>query len=181
MYTYFYLLSNYFFFSNWTFFVQRHTIANVLLISVAHLVSGTQSSRDSIFHVCFSTFFFFCFVSWKAICFTYCSLAKPLQFTNLLLHKFNRILWVKPYSSLAVFNSCPQSPYPSVLDFWKIRLEKSSPIFNWIFTVCVVCKNQFRNWFMQVKNPVRPTRFFKNQVQVIRANGSCDLFEHSKD
>ena len=50
----------------------------------------------------------FCFVSWKAICFTYCSLAKPLQFTNLLLHKFNRILWVKPYSTLEVFNSCPQ-------------------------------------------------------------------------
>ena len=181
MYPYFYLLSNYFFFSNWTFFVQRHTIANVLLISVAHLVSGTQSSIDSIFHVCFSTFFFFCFVSWKAICFTYCSLAKPLQFTNLL--------WVKPYSSLAVFNSCPQSPYPSVLGFWKIRLEKSSPIFNWIFSLkleldfyCLCSlQNQFRNWFMQVKNPVRPTRFFKNQVQVIRANGSCDLFEHSKD
>ena len=111
MYPYFYLLHNYvlfmYFFSNWTFFVQRHTIANVLVISVAHLVSGTQSSIDSIFHVCFSTFFF-CFVSWKAICFTYCSLAKPLQFTNLLLHKLNRILWVKPYSTLEVFNSCPQ-------------------------------------------------------------------------
>ena len=46
---------------------------------------------------------FFCFVSWKAICFTYCSLAKPLQFTNLLLHKFNRILWVKPNSTLEHF------------------------------------------------------------------------------
>ena len=73
-----------------------------------------------------------------------------------------------------------QSPYPSVLDFWKIKLEKSSStnwIFktNWIFTVCVACKNQFRNWFCRLKiqfsssNLIFQTWFFKNQVQMDRA------------
>ena len=32
------------------------------------------------------------------------------------------------------------------LDFWSIS--------NWISTACIACKNQFRNWFLQVKNPV---------------------------
>ena len=130
-YPYFYLLNNYlpfkanfFLVCNWTFFLQRHTLANVLFISVAHLVSGTQSSIDSIFHVCFSTFF--CFVSWKAICFTYCSLAKPLQFTNLLLHKFNRILWVKPYSTLGVFNSCPQWQLWSIWTLKRLMISNST-------------------------------------------------------
>ena len=36
------------------------------------------------------------------------------------------------------------SPYPSVLDFWEIKFEKSSSK-NWIFTACVACKNQFHN------------------------------------
>ena len=53
------------------------------------------------------------------------------------------------------------SPYPSVLDFWKIKFEKSSST-NWFLT----CKNQFRNWFFQAiqytgsKNPVHRTWFF---------------------
>ena len=33
------------------------------------------------------------------------------------------------------------------------KLEKSCSM-NWIFTACVVFKNQFRNWLFQVKNPV---------------------------
>ena len=67
------------------------------------------------------------------------------------------------------------SPYPPVLDFWKIKLEKSSSMV-WIFSLsrteyllfsaCVACKNQIRNWFMQAKNSVRWTWFFKNQVQM---------------
>ena len=52
------------------------------------------------------------------------------------------------------------TPCWSVLDFWKLNLEKSSSM-NWIFTACVACKNQIQNWFLQVKNPVRPTWFFK--------------------
>ena len=62
------------------------------------------------------------------------------------------------------------SPCWSVLDFWKINLEKSSSI-NWSFTACVACKNQSRNWFLQAKNPVCRTGFLKldyskNQVQI---------------
>ena len=71
------------------------------------------------------------------------------------------------------------SPCWYVLDFWKIKLEKSSStncifslhISNWIFTACVACKNQFRNWFLQVKNPVHRTGFFRNQLQI---NRGCD-------
>ena len=49
-----------------------------------------------------------------------------------------------------------------LIHFQKIFFQNS----NWIFTACVACKNQFQNWFLQVKNPVRQTRFLKNQVQI---------------
>ena len=70
---------------------------------------------------------------------------------------------------------CWFAPCWSVLDFWKFNLEKSSSM-NWIFslfqtgffTACVACKNQFRNWFLQAKNPVCRTWFFKNQVEINR-------------
>ena len=47
--------------------------------------------------------------------------------------------------------------------FWKIKFDKLDfqSISNWIFTACVACKNQFQNWFLQVKNPVGRTWFFK--------------------
>ena len=51
------------------------------------------------------------------------------------------------------------SPCWSVLDFWKINFEKFKEldfysISNWIITAGVACKNQFRKWFLQPKNPV---------------------------
>ena len=53
------------------------------------------------------------------------------------------------------------SPCWSLLDLCKINLEKSSStnwiyslFWNLIFTACVVCKNQFRNWYLEAKNPV---------------------------
>ena len=60
------------------------------------------------------------------------------------------------------------TPCWSVLDFWKINLEKSS-FTNWIFslfqtgffTACVACKNQFPNWFLKAKNPVHGTWVFQ--------------------
>ena len=45
---------------------------------------------------------------------------------------------------------------PSVLDFWKSKLEKASSM-NWIFTACVACKNQFQNQFLHINNPVNQT------------------------
>ena len=41
-------------------------------------------------------------------------------------------------------------------------------IWEWIFTACVTCKNQFRNWFLQVKNPVHRTWFFKLDFSKIK-------------
>ena len=55
------------------------------------------------------------------------------------------------------------TPYPSVLDFWKIMLEKLS-LTNWIFSLFrngFLLQNQFWNWFLKVKNQVPQTRFFK--------------------
>ena len=89
MYPYFYLLSNYFFFSNWTFFVQRHTIANVLVISAAHLVSGTQSSIDSIFHVCF-----------------FCSISENLESRNLKRSKMRAIIGLVLLICILSFVEC---------------------------------------------------------------------------
>ena len=65
----------------------------------------------------------------------------------------------------------------SVLDTW-IKLEKSSSM-NWIFSlfrtgfllpvhVKWACKNQFQNWFLQVKNPVYWTGFFKPDFSRIK-------------
>ena len=47
--------------------------------------------------------------------------------------------------------------------FWKNQVGKMKlhEVSNWIFTACVACKNQFGNWFLQVKNPVCRTWFFK--------------------
>ena len=39
---------------------------------------------------------------------------------------------------------------------------------NLIFTASVAFKNQFWNWFLKAKNPVRRNWFFKNQVQINR-------------
>ena len=49
----------------------------------------------------------------------------------------------------------------------KIKLDKLDflSISNLIFTACVDCKNQFRNWFLQAKNPVRRNWFFKVYFQ----------------
>ena len=57
---------------------------------------------------------------------------------------------------------------------WKnqVRWTGFESISNWIFTACVACKNQLGNWFLQVKDPVRRTWFFKNQVQMDRAFSS---------
>ena len=47
-----------------------------------------------------------------------------------------------------IFSTCKiqvrYKPYPSVLDFWKIKLEKSSST-NWIFTACVAWKKSISN------------------------------------
>ena len=46
----------------------------------------------------------------------------------------------------------------------------------------LTCKNQFRNQFLQVKNPIL-TWFFKNQVQMDRLTGSSnfDYFNHNRE
>ena len=45
------------------------------------------------------------------------------------------------------------TPYPSVLDFWQNQVRRTGFLvyFKMIFTVCVACKSQFQNWFLQVK------------------------------
>ena len=48
---------------------------------------------------------------------------------------------------LAVALRNPHTPYPSVLDFWKIKLEKSS-LMNWIFSL-------FWTWFLQATQAVK--------------------------
>ena len=60
--------------------------------------------------------------------------------------------------------------YPYVLDFWKIKLEKSS-LTNWMFSVCVACQNHFWNWFLQFVELFQAW-FFKSQVQMDRASVS---------
>ena len=53
------------------------------------------------------------------------------------------------------------TPCWSVLDFWKINLEKSGST-NWIFSLFLQAKNSVcRTWFLQLD-------FFKNQVQINR-------------
>ena len=72
----------------------------------------------------------------------------------------------------------PISPCWFVLEFWKIKLEKSSST------------NQFRNWFLQATQAVKiqfeidwkssssnlifPNWFFRNQVQINRGKGWND-------
>ena len=117
-----------------------------------------------------------------------------------------------------------QSPYPSVLNFWWIKLEKLS-LTNWNFSLfqtkvtlvlhkvgwadpwivtitkqesahatlhlalkrlyfkldfyclCSLQKSTLKLIF-QVKNPVRRTRFFKNQIQMVRANVALFLTQN---
>ena len=61
------------------------------------------------------------------------------------------------------------------IQFLKNQVGKSSSnvleiqsILICIFTACVACKNQFPNWFLQVKNPVHPTWFFKLDFSKIK-------------
>ena len=63
----------------------------------------------------------------------------------------------------AQINGQPRSKYNIELtwflkdEFRKIKFDELEflSISNWIFTACLACKNQFRNWFLQAKNPVR--------------------------
>ena len=78
-------------------------------------------------------------------------------------------IWISFYGNPLFGKIQPRLPTPcwSVLDFWKINLEKSSLtnlIFSLFFTARVACKNQFRNWSLQAKNLVRRTWIFKIQV-----------------
>ena len=60
---------------------------------------------------------------------------------------------------------------------WKIEFDELDflSISNWIFTAWLACKNQFWNWFLQAKNPVCRTWFFKIQVQINRGLGYLKL------
>ena len=75
------------------------------------------------------------------------------------------------------------TPCWSVLYFWKINLEKSS-LTNWtvnfkldFYCLCSLQKSTLKLIF-QVKNPVRRTRFFKNQIQMVRANVALFLTQN---
>ena len=59
----------------------------------------------------------------------------------------HRYYFKKPAKNQLSFESL-LSPCWSALDFWKINFE-----LNLIFTACVACKNQYRNWFLQAKKP----------------------------
>ena len=73
-----------------------------------------------------------------------------------------------------------ESHWWSVLDFWKINLEKSCST-NWIFSLFrtgfllpnayVACKNQFQNWFLLAKNPVHRTWFLQLDFSTGGAGG----------
>ena len=66
---------------------------------------------------------------------------------------------------------------------WKNPVRRTGFLvyFNWIFTACVAYKNQFQNCFLQVKNPVCWTWFFKNQVHINRGWGwSIDQLRSKK-
>ena len=67
--------------------------------------------------------------------------------------------------------------YPLLLCTWflknrfgKIRFGKLDflAISNYIFTACVACKNQFRNWFLEAKNPVCRTWFLQFDFSKIK-------------
>ena len=74
------------------------------------------------------------------------------------------------------WSTCRLTPCWSVLDIWKINLEKSGStnwifslsISNWISIAWVACKNQFRNWFLQAKNPALRTWFFQLDFSKIK-------------
>ena len=79
------------------------------------------------------------------------------------------------------------TPYPSGLDFWKMKLEKSSSM-NWIFSLfrsgfllplhsCVACKHKFLNWFLLVKNPVCWT----TKIRGIRQNDKTTITSSLKN
>ena len=93
-------------------------------------------------------------------------------------------------------------PYPSVLDFWKSKFEKSS-MTNWIFNLQKSISKLIFAGYTGSKNPVRnrlkvqsveldfsnlifPTLFFENQVQMDRAivkghfNWAKDLIKAQK-
>ena len=70
--------------------------------------------------------------------------------------KHFEIIWplVESRESIGLQSRTVHSSCWSVLDFWKINLEKSKfnkSISNWIFTAC---KNQFQNCFLRTKYPV---------------------------
>ena len=86
---------------------------------------------------------------------------------------FFRNLWTWPYFAHLKYVK-GQTPYRSVLDFWRNNLKKSSSI-NWIFSLfwtrfllCVAWKNQFQNWFLQDINPVCQTWFLQLDFPKIR-------------
>ena len=49
---------------------------------------------------------------------------------------------------------------------WKNQVLRTGFLLP-VCLACVACKNQFRDWFLQVKNPVPRKWFFKNQVQLL--------------
>ena len=103
--------------------------------------------------------------------------AKKMESILFLVHFrldfFFRNLWTWPYFAHLKYVK-GQTPYRSVLDFWRNNLKKSSSI-NWIFSLfwtrflmCVAWKNQFRNWFLQAINPVCQTWFLQLDFPKIR-------------
>ena len=104
-----------------------------------------------------------------AICFFYCTFITSLasQYIQLFcVSKFKKLVFIAR-------NLLREKQFYNGLffqfDFWKrflknqvgkIKFDKL-PISNWIFTACVACKNQIQNWFLEVKNSVRRTWFFK--------------------
>jgi hypothetical protein len=54
--------------------------------------------------------------------------------------------------------------------FGKIKFHKLDfqSISNLIFTACVACKNQFRNWFLHAENPVCRTWFLQLDFSKIK-------------
>ena len=54
------------------------------------------------------------------------------------------------YGPSTMFTGKTPTPCWSILDFWKIKFEKSIST-NWIFTACVACKNPVhRTWFFKL-------------------------------
>ena len=107
--------------------------------------------------------------------------------TSILCTLKIKILWDSQVRHFLKYYGLLRKPHPcrSVLDFRKINLEKSSSM-NWIFSLfqpgfllpvyySVACKNQFRNWFFQTKDPVLSNLIFTTWFSKIKYRSTGGL------